>query len=601
MIRRSFLLGLLILCCARAPDRFVYLDLTQALSDSLVRGVDARVYTMRQGTTRYRGILVPGNGSFRARLSIPPSPMLTFTPMRPPALEMAASGEILFSVTVRTRGSLPDTIWQGQIGPSDHRGDAVKIDLSRFSGATIEFEFSARSTGHEDPSASWAVWAKPRILSRSRPRGSSNLLLITIDTLRADHVGCYGDSLARTPRLDRVAKSGAIFLNMFTNFNVTNPSLATLFTGLYGRDHGVYDLRTPLAGQFVTMAEILKGAGYATGAVVGVHHLDPALSGLHQGFDDYLAPSTAEWKAEVVTELANDWLSAHREERLFLWVHYFDPHMLYDPPHDFAQLFSPNGPELQDRRNLADSLSSIADLTHLGPVGLRWLKGISDPAYPEAMYRAEIAYTDQQVGRLLDHLKNLLLESKTLTVITADHGESITEHGIFFNHIGIYEQQLHVPLIFHSPGLVPPGKRLDGLISAVDLCPTILDLLTTALPLESGGFSFAPTLLTDAPGPRNLVIAQHADNRAATVRSKGWSLISSWLPYSVVHVDTLFFDLENDPNELTDMSASDIRAPRILAELQEWKERASPFPATPVPLDEETRERLISLGYAIND
>ena len=152
------------------------------------------------------------------------------------------------------------------------------------------------------------------------------------------------------------------------------------------------------------------------------------------------------------------------------------------------------------------------------------------------MYRAEIAFVDQQIQHIMQTISNLMLESKTLLVLTSDHGESMGEHGIYYNHIGLYSQQLHVPLIFYAPGLIPSGERRRDLISTVDLLPTILDLLSMAPNLEAGGFSFTPSIFLGSPGERSLVIAQHADNRAATMRTKSWSFIRAWLPYSGWHV-----------------------------------------------------------------
>ena len=252
---------------------------------------------------------------------------------------------------------------------------------------------------------------------------------------------------------------------------------------------------------------------------------------------------------------------------------------------------------MHGRMNLADSLAALTDLTHHGPVGTQWLAGITDPAYPEAMYRAEVAFVDYEIGRLLDTLRRLLLESKVILVLTADHGESLGEHAIYFDHIGLFRPQVHIPVIFFAPGLVPEGVRYDDLFSMVDLMPTVCDLLSIAPPPEVGGFSHARTVLEGHPGERDLVIVQHADHRAATLRTATWSLQRAWLPYSVVRVDTMLFDLTADPDELEDKASSDPRTYHMVSELADWMNRARDGEAPAATLDEATRRHLAALGY----
>lgn len=405
-----------------------------------------------------------------------------------------------------------------------------------------------------------------------------------------------GDSLAITPTMDALASEGFAFTNAFSAFNVTTPSLSTIFTGLYGRDHRVYDLVTPLDSSFVTLAEILQTLGYRTAAFVGVRHLAPEVSGLGQGFQTYQAPLEGEWGAQELTTRAITWLHEHAQHPFFLWLHYFDPHMPYAPPSQWASVFSPGGPRARAGRSLADSLASLTDLTHFGPQGRAWLASITDPAYPEAMYRGEIGFVDQELGRLLEALRSRLLACRTLVVVTADHGESLGEHGIYYDHIGLYREQLHVPLILWGPGLIPHG-RSDALVSSVDLLPTLLELVGVGPPLEAAGFSLVPVILRGSPSPRRTVLAQHADNRAATIRSTTWALQRAWLPYSVVRVDTLFFDLTLDPQEHVDLSGTDPRAARMLSELTSWLARGSGPRPGETTIDEPTLRFLRALGY----
>ncbi|MBN1424693.1 sulfatase [Candidatus Fermentibacteria bacterium] len=592
--------GALLVCvlliggCTRREEH-VFVDLTTTFSDSLVSGAEARPIAVRMAGRTYPAIVAPGDGAFRARVVVPPDARLTFAPMLPPALR--GNGDVTFTVSGRTRGSAPEKLWEGHKTSRSRRPREVSVDLGRYRDVAVELWFESSSPLPQDTPGAWAVWCMPRVLSSAKPRGSSSVVIITVDALRADRVGAFGDTLAHTPVMDELAHQGVMFSAAYSAFNVTNPSLASVFTGLYGRDHRVYNLNTPLEGRFTTLAEMLKGYGYRTGAVVAVRHLAADMSGLDQGFDSFQAPSEGEWRADETTERASEWLCNQGSHPFFLWVHYFDPHMLYTPPDSFARIFAPEGPIVPGRANLADSLAARTDLTHHGPVGTEWLAGMTNPAYPEAMYRGEVAFVDQQIGRLLAVINQRLLASRTLIVLTADHGESMGEHDIFFDHIGLYSPQVHVPLIFHGPGLVPRGYRRDDLVSTVDLVPTIMDLLSTAPALEVGGFSFAGSILNGAKGPRDMVIAQHADHRAATLRTSAWSLLRAWLPYSVVRVDTSFFDLTCDPDELEDKSRTDPRAARMVAELQSWMNRARAGEAPSATLDEAARRHLVALGY----
>ncbi len=590
-MKRVVALAVLLWGCGSTP-RWVFLDLASTFSDSLTTGVRARPQTVRVAHTTSPAIVVPGDGSFRARFVVPPSPHLHFSVSLP---ALVRRGDVSCAVSIRTRGRPPELLWEGRI--TSLRPRSVSIDLARFAGTSVELCFESRSPLPDDAPEGWAVWLRPRITSTERPRGSSSLLLITIDALRADRLGCYGDSLARTPVIDELARRGTLFTNAYTAFNVTNPSLATMLTGLYGREHRVFGLVTPLEDRFTTLAEILKGYGYRTGAIVSARQIAPDLSGLHQGFDTFEAPSEGEWRADEVTRRAREWLEVHGAHPFFLWLHYYDPHMLYAPPDSFALLFAPEGPRLPRRPPLAESLAARTDLVHHGSIGIEWLASITNPYYPEAMYRAEIAFVDEQVGTLLAEVRHRLLESKVLVILTADHGESMGEHEIYYDHIGLFRPQLHIPLILFGPGLIPEGYRVDDLISSVDFLPTFLDLLSMAPAPEMGGFSFAPSVLHGSRGRRNLIIAQHADGRAATMRTASWALQHTWLPYSVARVDTSFFDLEADPDEHHDLSQTDPRAHRMVSELQEWVRRARVGTPPSAFVDEATRRHLVALGY----
>jgi arylsulfatase A-like enzyme/Flp pilus assembly protein TadD len=291
-----------------------------------------------------------------------------------------------------------------------------------------------------------------------------NLVLIGIDTLRADRLGCYGYENIQTPHMDDLARRGVLFENTTAHIPVTLPSLSSILTSTLPPTHGVhYNEGFYLSSSAMTLAEILREEGYETGAVVGAVVLD-SITGVSQGFSRYdddfetytsYAPqieiletqlSHTQRRAQNVTDLALP-LSVSMAEKgpFFLFLHYFDPHTPYDPPPPHS--------------NIDPSL----------------VEG-SEEIF-KARYDREIAYTDEQIGRLLKGLEERGLMENTLVVLTSDHGEALGEHGELSHGYYVYEETMHVPMIFTFPGKVPQGVRYAGLSRHIDILPTILDIL----------------------------------------------------------------------------------------------------------------------------
>lgn len=306
-----------------------------------------------------------------------------------------------------------------------------------------------------------------------------NVLLITIDTLRADHLGCFGYRVIQTPNIDSLARQGVLFQQTFTPVPITLPSHASIFTGLYPYQHGVLDNGSfSLKKEAITLAEILKNSGYKTAAFVGAFVLD-SIFGLDQGFDDYddympkqddhtakqdkvMAIHFAERPASQVTERAISWLRKQQVAKaapcpFFLWLHYFEPHAPYEPPEPFKSRYS------------------------------------------HSAYDGEIAAVDHWLGILVQELKRLGLFDKILIVVTADHGEGLGEHQESTHGNFLYDSTLRVPLIFKLPqsrffGLIP--KRINSLTRTIDVMPTILDLLGLSAHIPQGidGQSLLPLI-----------------------------------------------------------------------------------------------------------
>jgi len=400
---------------------------------------------------------------------------------------------------------------------------------------------------------------------RRRPAGP-NVLLITLDTTRADHLGCYGDAEARTPRLDALAAEGIRFARVYCPAPLTLPSHATIMTGLYPATHGVRNNGYDLAPKWRTLAAILKARGYATAAFVSSFSVDSRF-GLGRGFDVYddtfqpqapLKGANAERRAEETFARFSRWLEKAPAGRFFAWVHYYDPHLPYDPPSPYKE---------------------------------------QAPGRP---YDGEIAYMDHHVGRIIDALRDKGLLERTLVVIAGDHGEGLgdkveTGHGIF-----LYEETLRVPLIVRDPAAFPRPRVVEDAVRLVDVAPTVLDAL--GLGAEAAGMA-GQSLVGRARGGSSGDLPGLVESFYPR-ENFGWSelvgLVSGPWKYIQAPRPELY-DLVHDPSERTDLAAS---SPAKAEELRGALEKtlldlsapAGPSSGTG-PARTDDRERLRSLGY----
>src|SRR5258708_7881723 len=279
---------------------------------------------------------------------------------------------------------------------------------------------------------------------------SPNVLIITIDTLRADHVGCYGYKEVRTPNIDRLAADGVRFERAYTPVPVTLPAHTAIFTGAYPMLSGIHDFSgNKISSQQITLASVLRGHGYTTGAVIASAVLGSRF-GLNQGFDFYydhfdfsrLDESNLyqmERPGNVVADQALEWLGKNYRKPFFLWMHLYDPHHPYTPPAPY------------------------------------------DREYASHPYDGEIAFADAQVGRVMEFLRKKDLYQNTVIVLSGDHGESLGEHGERTHSYFIYNATLHVPLIFRVPR-ARTQKVLSMPVSLVDIMPTLLHILNMNVP-----------------------------------------------------------------------------------------------------------------------
>ncbi|MEA2627190.1 MAG: hypothetical protein QOD06_3235 [Candidatus Binatota bacterium] len=426
------------------------------------------------------------------------------------------------------------------------------------------------------------------------PEGSS-VLLVTLDTTRRDFVSPYGADAAITPNLTELARDGTLFLNAYSQTNVTNPSHVSIMTGLRAIDHGVFNNQTRLPKRIDTLPEAFHRAGYETAAFPSSRHVGQDLG--WEGWDR-LEPAEPELNARQVTERFLRWIGGRRQDRpFFVWLHYWDPHAPYTPPEAQQKRFY-RGDPYGGAHRLADH--PYFRLAASGKALAAWIGDRTDPEYPRAMYAGEVSFVDEQLGLVLASLRRHGVDQRTAVVVIADHGESILEHDIFFAHAGLYETQLRIPFLARIPGF-PRGLRPDALVTQVDVAPTLMELFGIELKQPPKGRSLLP-LLRGEPAEdlaaREALVHESAHNRQLASRKGKWKLVWPVLKQQrFLPEKPQLFDLAADPGELQDLAAArpDV-VQELLKPLRPWLTRRH-LGARKGKLGKDAMDRLKALGY----
>ena len=420
----------------------------------------------------------------------------------------------------------------------------------------------------------------------ARPR---NVLVISIDTLRPDVLGCYGYERATSPTLDLLAAEGALFENAFTTSPWTLPAHASLLTGLYPRHHGARQERRALRGDVPTLGEILSGAGFATAAIVNSHFLSQPY-GFGRGFQDFVFHEVerTETAPSEVVETALAWLSKKDRDPFFLFLHDYDVHSDYGALPEYEKLFARpyrgriDGSTDQLREFSNESLDlDASDLEHLID-----------------LYVAGVRQTDAQVGRLIEHLRTSGQLESTLIIVTSDHGEEFLEHSGVLHGRTHYDEVLRIPLILRGPG-IPRGRRISDPVSINDILPTTLALLGLPWKEKTDGIDASQLWRSESrEAARERILFGEADHEnerpdiLRSVRDAQYKLI-----YNRLTQRTALYDLRADPQERHDVGDAhpEIKR-RLLEELGRFESVRLSGDRLP-PLDEKTKRHLEELGY----
>ena len=415
----------------------------------------------------------------------------------------------------------------------------------------------------------WAIWAANSSAQSARnPTSQPDVFLVTIDTLRADHVHCYGYGPIQTPALDSLAKDGVRFARAFTPSPITNTSHTSILTGLLPSTHGVIDFAVRLASTFPVWADLLKKQGYHTGAFIGSVVLDSQnfAPGLDRGFDFYdnfpkVAQNKSRWgrlerRGRDVARHAETWLSTHPAGPHFVWVHFYDPHDPYDPPPPYSQI------------------------------------------YKDRLYDGEIAYADSALAGFLAYLKKKGWYENSIVIVVGDHGEGLGEHHEETHGIFLYDSTMHVPLIIKFRGQRQAGRVVEAQVRTTDILPTVIELLKISPPKRLDGESLIPYLaLAGSPETTGRTVFGETDYPMRfgwaplrSVRAEGSKFIEAPRPE--------FYDLRSDPRELTNNYAPwDATVQKFRALLSDLRSKMPPRPTSAGAVSPSTIDELEALGY----
>ncbi len=424
--------------------------------------------------------------------------------------------------------------------------------------------------------------ARKKVSTVSAP--PPNIILITLDTTRADRMGFLGSERGLTPNLDCLATQSVVFTRAYAQVPLTTPSHAALLTGTYPQFSHVEDLGAPLGKDLPYLPDLLHRHGYHTAAFIGAFILDPAgaAPGFERGFDVYDANfhqrkpredryKSVERRAEDVANRALGWLSRHQQRPFFIWLHFYDAHDPYDPPEPFK--------------------------TH----------------YASFPYDGEIAYTDSIVGSVVEVLRRHGLYQNSVIAIAADHGEAFGEHGEERHGMFLYDETIHVPLLLKLPAGRLGGKRVEERVALAEVAPTLLEAAGIPAPAAMQAHSLFPLFLEEktdaaksaagAPGKTQERPVYSETNYAH--RAFGWSELRSWRTGKYLYVQAPkreLYDQSSDPDAAKNLApAAKAVADTLESQLADFQQKTSSARPEPTKLDPTQAEKLRALGYLASD
>ncbi len=554
---------------------------------------DGLIANVRLGDEERQAIALSRKSTLRYHVMVPADGSLGF------GVGVEGEGDAPFAIEVTADGQPTTQVLAGTASGSwvNHR-----VDLSRFTGATVRVDLRAEGQG-----PGRLAWNSPRILVPARTERhiapAKNVVVLVIDTLRADKLRPFNaESRVKTPVIDQFASDGVVFALAQAPENWTKPSVASILTGLHPQTHQQKTGDAALPSSAELLSEHLKGEGFATGGFIANGYVSDRF-GFDQGWDDYTNYIREEKSTEAkdVFDDAGNWIEAHKDERFFAYIQTIDPHVPYDPPGKYLQMYDPSEYTGQIRPRMTGDLLEKAKRNPPQVVF-----DASDKRRLKALHDGEITKHDHFFGAFLERLSKLGLADDTLIVVTSDHGEEFDDHGSWGHGHSVYQELLHVPLMFRLPNRLPAGTKVGNAVSTLDISATVTDLLGVPGMAHNEGHALVGLMLGEAPSQPSVAFSDFQDDRRVITTGR-WKLILRG------NLTSTMFDLVADPMEEKQLDASAFpigrRYSRMLlgqflgaSNRGDWlsaeQKGGTQLQRENAEMDDTIRDQLRALGYA---
>ncbi len=561
-----------------------------------IRATMKEVHPWRFGRTVRDAIYAPPPTRFFIKMKIPPGAHLKTAVAVLNRVNRRFHAGTGFIINVWRPGDRrPRTVLKIALRPGrvirHRRWIPVDVDLSAYAGETVTIVFMTVPSTIRTRRILHAVWANPVIVWPVNRKARPNVLLISLDTLRADRLSVYGHRHRTSPHIDELARRGVLFENVIAAAPFTLASHMSIMTGCYPSFHHTNLVKTDrLPDSITTLAEILYRQGYRTMAITGGGQVS-ADYGFGRGFESYTEFTLKEDDLPAKLRMLEPWLRENGNRPFFVFLHTYKIHAPYRPKPEFLKVFESSYHGTVD--------GELATLRQINKQRLTLTP--ADVAHLEALYDAEIREVDEALGKLFDFLRKTGLNENTLVVLTSDHGEEFGEHGLWGMHSHtLYDELLKVPLIFVLPGKLPQGKRVRNLVSAIDILPTILDLVGVTPNNAYQGHSLIPLMSGSVvPSRYHTVLSERIADDGLIMRA----VRTMTAKYIVIDRKGMsrriqFYRLLDDPKEQHPTWVPPSLLGRFQARIR-WLEKG--FLEKPRlrrrALSRETLETLRSLGY----
>lgn len=415
----------------------------------------------------------------------------------------------------------------------------------------------------------------PRDVIDSRPVSvPKSVVMIVVDCLRADHLGCYGYHRDTSPNIDRLAATSVVFDRFFASAIPTQPSFTTLYTGQYSITHGIVSHKgdRELSPQAPWLPSLLRAHGMTTASFCCLpRYKHWFMRGFEFVVDSTVRHEDYGYTSERLNSRVLPWVRQHADERFFLVVHYWDPHTPYLPPERHRIFYEGDPTSL----SVPDTLAPLKS-QYFAVMWEKWFRnlppGLRDAEYVISLYDGEVRHADEGVQALLETLDEVGCSEDTLVILTSDHGELFYRHDVFFDHHGLYDGSIHCPLTVRWPGVTAPGRRVSAFAGHQDIAPTVLDALGLPIPEAMEGASLVPLLRGGCEPIRSEVISQECTWQAKwAIRTDTEKFILARMPDFHGRPPRELYDLVADPDELCNRADDEPDRARALEErLEAW-------------------------------